>query len=180
MASMRHGCCGVAAAALDTIAVSSVGFMTMRCARHWWCSGKRPAGCAASGCGSSFPFCSRRWNAMVICSWLATCAAGLLSMSTATIDRALRMVRGRSGERRRRRSPPSAAVRRSQEDVSMMSCTAPVRMCRLEAGRIIFLHMAAQGDFGCYFGGGRFIRPRRWPSKDWANAQELQKGSMIT
>jgi len=38
---------------------------------------------------------------------------GLLSMSAATIDRALRMVRGRSGERRRRRSPPSAAVRRS-------------------------------------------------------------------
>jgi hypothetical protein len=39
--------------------------------------------------------------------------SGLLLMSAATIDRALRMVRGRSGERRHRRSPPSAAVRRS-------------------------------------------------------------------
>jgi len=38
---------------------------------------------------------------------------GLLSMSAATIDRALRVVRGRSGERRRRRSPLSAADRRS-------------------------------------------------------------------
>jgi hypothetical protein len=38
---------------------------------------------------------------------------GLLSMSAATIDRALRVVRGQSGQRRRRRSPPSAAIRRS-------------------------------------------------------------------
>lgn len=39
--------------------------------------------------------------------------SGLLSMSAATIDRALRDVRGRSGGRTRRRAPPSAAVRRS-------------------------------------------------------------------
>lgn len=39
--------------------------------------------------------------------------SGLLSMSAATIDRALREVRGRSGGRTRRRAPPSAAVRRS-------------------------------------------------------------------
>ena len=39
--------------------------------------------------------------------------SGLLSMSAATIDRALRDVRGRSGGRMRRRAPPSAAVRRS-------------------------------------------------------------------
>ena len=39
--------------------------------------------------------------------------SGLLSMSAATIDRALRPVRERSGARTRRRSPPSAAVRRS-------------------------------------------------------------------
>lgn len=38
---------------------------------------------------------------------------GLLAMSAATIDRALRDVRGRSGGRMRRRAPPSAAVRRS-------------------------------------------------------------------
>lgn len=38
---------------------------------------------------------------------------GLLSMSAATIDRALRPVREHSGQRRRRRSPPSAAIRRS-------------------------------------------------------------------
>jgi hypothetical protein len=38
---------------------------------------------------------------------------GLLAISAATIDRALREVRGRSGVRTRRRSPPSAAVRRS-------------------------------------------------------------------
>src|SRR6185312_10978955 len=39
--------------------------------------------------------------------------SGLLSMSAATIDRALREVRGSSGGRTRRRVPPSAAVRRS-------------------------------------------------------------------
>ncbi len=39
--------------------------------------------------------------------------AGLLAMSAATIDRALRAARGPSGGRPRRRSPPSAAVRRS-------------------------------------------------------------------
>ena len=39
--------------------------------------------------------------------------SGLLSMSAATIDRALRDVRGRSGGSMRRRAPPSAAVRRS-------------------------------------------------------------------
>jgi hypothetical protein len=38
---------------------------------------------------------------------------GLLSMSAATIDRALKSVRDRSAGRPRRRSPPSAAVRRS-------------------------------------------------------------------
>ncbi|MBV8495816.1 MAG: transposase, partial [Gammaproteobacteria bacterium] len=38
---------------------------------------------------------------------------GLLSMSAATIDRALRVVREQSGGRARRRSPPSAAIRRS-------------------------------------------------------------------
>jgi hypothetical protein len=38
---------------------------------------------------------------------------GLLSMSAATIDRALQSVRGRSAGRPRRRAPPSAAVRRS-------------------------------------------------------------------
>ena len=38
---------------------------------------------------------------------------GLLSMSAATIDRALREARGPTGGRPRRRSPPSAAVRRS-------------------------------------------------------------------
>jgi len=38
---------------------------------------------------------------------------GLLSMSAATIDRALRVVREQSGKRTRRSSPPSAAVRRS-------------------------------------------------------------------
>jgi hypothetical protein len=39
--------------------------------------------------------------------------AGLLKMSAATIDRALREVRGQSGGRPRRRAPPSAAIRRS-------------------------------------------------------------------
>jgi hypothetical protein len=39
--------------------------------------------------------------------------SGLLAMSAATIDRALREVRGRTGGRPRRRSPPSAAVKRS-------------------------------------------------------------------
>ena len=39
--------------------------------------------------------------------------AGLLTMSAATMDRALREARGHSGGRPRRRSPPSAAVRRS-------------------------------------------------------------------
>jgi len=39
--------------------------------------------------------------------------SGLLSMSAATIDRALRDVRGRSGGRTRRHAAPSAAVRRS-------------------------------------------------------------------
>lgn len=39
--------------------------------------------------------------------------AGLLAMSAATIDRALREVKERSGGRNRRRAPPSAAVRRS-------------------------------------------------------------------
>ncbi len=38
---------------------------------------------------------------------------GLLSMSAATIDRALRVVRGPSRQRRHRGSPPSAAIRRS-------------------------------------------------------------------
>lgn len=38
---------------------------------------------------------------------------GLLTMSAATIDRALREARGPSGGRPRRRSPPSAAIRRS-------------------------------------------------------------------
>ena len=39
--------------------------------------------------------------------------AGLLTMSAATIDRALREARGATGGRPRRRSPPSAAIRRS-------------------------------------------------------------------
>jgi hypothetical protein len=39
--------------------------------------------------------------------------SGLLSMSAATIDRALRDVRGRSGGRARRHAAPAAAVRRS-------------------------------------------------------------------
>jgi len=39
--------------------------------------------------------------------------AGLLAMSAATIDRALREVRAPSGGRRRRAAPPSAAIRRS-------------------------------------------------------------------
>jgi hypothetical protein len=39
--------------------------------------------------------------------------AGLLTMSAATIDRALQMVRNAAGGRRRRRAPPSAAIRRS-------------------------------------------------------------------
>ena len=39
--------------------------------------------------------------------------AGLLAMSAATIDRALRTVRGQAGGRTRRRAAPSAAVRRS-------------------------------------------------------------------
>jgi hypothetical protein len=39
--------------------------------------------------------------------------SGLLSMSAATIDRALQQVKGRSGGRTRRRAPASAAVRRS-------------------------------------------------------------------
>jgi hypothetical protein len=38
---------------------------------------------------------------------------GVMAMSAATIDRALREVRGRTGARPRRRSPPSAAIRRS-------------------------------------------------------------------
>ena len=38
---------------------------------------------------------------------------GLLAMSAATIDRALRVVRGQAGGRTRRRAPPSAAIRRS-------------------------------------------------------------------
>src|SRR4051795_12596260 len=38
---------------------------------------------------------------------------GLLTISAATIDRALRDVRGQAGGRIRRRSPPSAAIRRS-------------------------------------------------------------------
>ena len=39
--------------------------------------------------------------------------AGLLTMSAATMDRALREARGKTGGRPRRRSPPSAAIRRS-------------------------------------------------------------------
>ena len=39
--------------------------------------------------------------------------AGLLTMSAATMDRALREARGQSGGRPRLRSPPSAAIRRS-------------------------------------------------------------------
>jgi hypothetical protein len=39
--------------------------------------------------------------------------AGLLAMSTATIDRALRQVRALGGGRKRRHAPPSAAIRRS-------------------------------------------------------------------
>ena len=39
--------------------------------------------------------------------------AGLLAMSAATIDRALRDVRERVGGRKRRHAPPSAAIRRS-------------------------------------------------------------------
>ena len=39
--------------------------------------------------------------------------AGLLTMSAATMDRALRAARGHTGGRPRRRSPPSAAIRRS-------------------------------------------------------------------
>jgi hypothetical protein len=39
--------------------------------------------------------------------------AGLLTMSAATMDRALREARGHTGGRPRRRSPPSAAIRRS-------------------------------------------------------------------
>jgi hypothetical protein len=38
---------------------------------------------------------------------------GLLAMSAATIDRALREVRGQAGGRGRRRAAPSAAIRRS-------------------------------------------------------------------
>lgn len=38
---------------------------------------------------------------------------GLLAMSAATIDRALRVVRGQAGGGTRRRAPPSAAIRRS-------------------------------------------------------------------
>jgi hypothetical protein len=38
---------------------------------------------------------------------------GLLTMSAATMDRALREARGTTGGRPRRRSPPSAAIRRS-------------------------------------------------------------------
>ncbi len=39
--------------------------------------------------------------------------ASLLTMSAATMDRALREARGHTGRRPRRRSPPSAAIRRS-------------------------------------------------------------------
>ena len=39
--------------------------------------------------------------------------ASLLTMSAATMDRALREARGHTGGRPRRRSPPSAAIRRS-------------------------------------------------------------------
>ena len=39
--------------------------------------------------------------------------AGLLTMSAATMDRALRETRGHTGGRPRRRSPPSATIRRS-------------------------------------------------------------------
>jgi len=39
--------------------------------------------------------------------------AGLLAMSAATIDRALREARGHTGGRPRRRAPPSATIRRS-------------------------------------------------------------------
>jgi hypothetical protein len=39
--------------------------------------------------------------------------SGLLAMSAATIDRALRDAKGRTGAGKRRRSPPSAAIRRS-------------------------------------------------------------------
>ena len=38
---------------------------------------------------------------------------GVLSMSAATIDRMLKDVKEKAGQRRRRRSPPSAAIRRS-------------------------------------------------------------------
>ena len=38
---------------------------------------------------------------------------GLLAMSAATIDRALRVIRGQAGGGTRRRAPPSAAIRRS-------------------------------------------------------------------
>ena len=39
--------------------------------------------------------------------------SGLLAMSAATIDRALKQARGQTGARPRRRSPPSSAIRRS-------------------------------------------------------------------
>lgn len=39
--------------------------------------------------------------------------SGLLAMSAATIDRALKQARGQTGARPRRRSRPSAAIRRS-------------------------------------------------------------------
>ena len=39
--------------------------------------------------------------------------AGLLAMSAATIDRALREVEDRAASRKRRHAPPSAAIRRS-------------------------------------------------------------------
>ena len=44
---------------------------------------------------------------------VAEVRSGLLMMSAATIDRALREARGRTTARPRRRSPPSAAIRRS-------------------------------------------------------------------
>ena len=85
--------------------------MTKRCVKLWHCFGKRPIVCGKR---------LRVMLPMLVASMerhghveLAPCVkAGVLAMSAATIDRALRPVRVNGATGRRTANRPSAAVRR--------------------------------------------------------------------
>jgi len=109
---MRHGCCAVDDPASGMTLGRSVASTTMRCATLiviWEASDRV--------CGKRLrPLVPILVEAMERHGHLrldTDVRDGLLSMSAATIDRALRSIRERAGSKLRRRAPPSAAVRRS-------------------------------------------------------------------